>query len=134
MTARTPAAPPPALSLRWPRNSHMRTILAPGVSGRNFGSGSAGHDGGMELESAGRKLRHVRDDFLPISDQRLTLILVRPGEPARFGTTAVHKRELFEATQEGDELLVVWAGKRESHVFEVLPEMAALWEASLVSF
>ncbi len=88
----------------------------------------------MGTNEAGRKLRHVEDDFLPISDRRLTLILFRPGEPARFGTSPVHKRRLLESAQENDELVVVWSGKRESHVFEVLPEIAALWEASLVAF
>lgn len=71
------------------------------------------------------------DDFPPISDQQLTLILFRPGEPARFGTSRLHKRELFESVQGEDELVVIWSGKRESHAFEVLPEVAARWEASL---
>lgn len=80
---------------------------------------------------AGRTLRHVRDDFPPISDKRITLILVRPGHEARFGTSPAHKRELLEAVQEEDELVAVWNGKQESHVFEVLPEVAARWEKDL---
>lgn len=91
------------------------------------------HDEGMEIDVVGRKLRRVKDDFLPIQDQRITLILVRPGEAARFGTTPAHKRELLGAIQEGDELVAVWSGKRESHAFEVLPEVAARWQADLTA-
>ena len=106
-------------------------IFAPEVPRRNFASAERSMMGGMELEDAGRKLRHVRDDFPPISDRRLTMILVRPKEPARFGTSSDHKLELLQTVRLGDELLVVWAGKRESHVFEVLPDVAARWEKNL---
>ncbi len=90
----------------------------------------------MKIDEAGRKLRTVRDDFPPISDKRITLILVKPDPEtlARFAVSPVHKRELFEAAEEGDELVAVWSGAKESHAFKVTPEAAKHWAASLVSF
>jgi hypothetical protein len=111
----------------------MGTMLASEVPRRNS---LPRHDGGMDNDEAGRKLRSVRDDFPPISDRRITLILVKPDPevPARFGVSPAHKRELLEAAKEGDELVAVWSGAKESHAFKVTPESAKLWAASLVAF
>lgn len=86
----------------------------------------------------GRALRTARlGDFPHVAQPGVTLVLTTcdADVPSRFAVTAAHKRELLEAVVEypAGEILAVWTGSYESHVFKVTEDVIAHWLAELSS-
>lgn len=81
----------------------------------------------------GRKLRTIREDFPPIHDPRITLILFGELWAPRFATTRGAKLQLLDALPEDPKasLVAVWTGAKESHAFDVTDEIASRWVAML---
>lgn len=86
-----------------------------------------------EPMAPGRKLRTIRDDFPPIRDRKITLILFGTEYHPRFATTAGAKLELLDAVVDDPlgRIVAVWSGKVESHAFDVTDEIAARWVMEL---
>lgn len=86
-----------------------------------------------EPMAPGRKLRTIRDDFPPIHDRKITLILFGTEYHPRFATTAGAKLELLDSVVEDPlgKIVAVWSGKFESHAFDVTDEIAARWVMEL---